>query len=168
MQLLKNSGKSSAPKDKHRILLFKDIMLVAVLVLPSYSLYFTTATCWYYCACCYYYSSGVPTSYSHSKSALFAVPKYSQGNFRVESLESYFDVQSETNDNGFSHGYTLRFVFRTILKRELWYQMITNSRLLYTLLCKRDFFQMISWFSSDPHTFSFKKKVCGQWLIPKV
>ena len=34
----------------------------------------------------YYYSSGVPTSYSHSKSALFAVPKYSQGNFRVESL----------------------------------------------------------------------------------
>ena len=32
------------------------------------------------------YSSGVPTSYSHSKSALFAVPKYSQGNFRVESL----------------------------------------------------------------------------------
>ena len=115
-----------------------------------------------------YSSSGVPTSYSHSKSALFAVPKYSQGNFRVESLESYFDVQSETNDNGFSHGYTLRFVFRIILKRELWYQMITNSRLLYTLLCKRDFFQMISWFSSDPHTFSFKKKVCGQWLIPKV
>ena len=39
------------------------------------------------CACCYYYSSsGVPTSYSHYKSALFAVPKYSQGNFRVESL----------------------------------------------------------------------------------
>ena len=98
MQLLKNSGKSSAPKDKHRILLFKDIMLVAVLVLPSYSLYFTTAACWYYCACCYYYSSSVPTSYSHSKSVLFAVPKYSQGNFRVESLETYFDMRSEAND----------------------------------------------------------------------
>ena len=34
----------------------------------------------------------MPTSYSHSKSALFTVPKYNQGNFRVESLETYFDV----------------------------------------------------------------------------